>query len=613
MKTHYSLDIELTLQGPLLTAGGEMTEPGIDAPMARDRYGRFMLPFSLIKGKLLDAMTDLGHHQSYSHEWLGMESARGEEPERGRLWFSDFHTDQRGQPIHADQRDQPQQIIERIQVEPDSGAARHLMLLMIEAPFGYGEEVTFHGTARFIADEAEAKQISTAVEQALRWVPAYGAYRTVGFGRTRRVSTDLKTLKELEQGLNESRRSSQGTPAGDALLPLRLKLDRPLCLVGRRHSGNHFESLETISGAVLKGAVASLLLAVTGSTERFVSSRVTGGFPKLCEHFEQIRFAEARPMPDDQKSLRPVTPPLSTAVSAIHQTGQKKKLEDVARWSKPGLIDGAAPVFLPDWKDDDWDQVRAAFHLPLLPRERRTRTAIERGTGRALDQKLFSYGLVRPDIATNGKNESYVWEGSIGLEKIPVGDQPAVRGELQQLLQFGLPAIGKTRANAAINWLNQATPPAKGSAALSGDVVTITLQTECLMTNPQTVKSARPEALQQAYADYWQEISGGSLNLARFFARQSLYGGHVSKRANHARYEPFLLTDRGSIFVLNVVAQPQAQEWLEKWKIEGLPTPAWVEKRYGHPLWQRCPYLPHAGFGEIAIDLDLMTSAKPTS
>lgn len=33
MKTHHRLDVTLTLLGPILTRGGMMAEPGIDAPL----------------------------------------------------------------------------------------------------------------------------------------------------------------------------------------------------------------------------------------------------------------------------------------------------------------------------------------------------------------------------------------------------------------------------------------------------------------------------------------------------------------------------------------------------------------------------------------------------
>lgn len=86
------IDVKITLLGPILTQGNEPTEPGIDAPMARDALGKFMLPYSLVKGKIRDALCDLRILDVSS--WFGQESAAGGfDPDRGRLRFSDFITD----------------------------------------------------------------------------------------------------------------------------------------------------------------------------------------------------------------------------------------------------------------------------------------------------------------------------------------------------------------------------------------------------------------------------------------------------------------------------------------------------------------------------------------
>ena len=45
--------------------------------------------------------------------------------------------------------------------------------------------------------------------------------------------------------------------------------------------------------------------------------------------------------------------------------------------------------------------VRQAFGWADLPRERRTRAAIAADKGRALDENLFSYGLVLPESPTH--------------------------------------------------------------------------------------------------------------------------------------------------------------------------------------------------------------------
>jgi hypothetical protein len=609
MRKHYTLDVELTLTGPLLTCGGEMSDPGIDAPMARDWLGRFMLPFSLVKGKVLDALTEIKSTEFEPHmqlqrffpkngqlgDWLGRPSAGGSyDPERGRLRFGDLHTDQSGTGDDA--------VINRIKLNAAKGTVSKRMLQMVQAPFGYDEPVLFRGSIQFIAEQVEAKQIEKVLDQALRWVPAYGAYRTVGFGRTKEVKTTLKPTPTR----------ATGRPADGSILPFRIRLDRPLCLVGRKHSRNHFESEEVMSGAVLKGSTARLLLELTGSGERFVDNKAGGEFPKLREHFAEIRFAEARPM-DADASVRPVEPPLSVVTSPAEN--MKGEYFDVALEEKSRLIGEAAPAFAPDWKDAEIGLVRSTFGWPVLPRERRTRTAINPHTSRAADEQLFSYGLVLPGKKTDGGTiAEFVWEGSIGLEGIPEKvDQDKVREELDTLLQYGFINIGKTRAVGEVQWLENPTPNAVDTTAVATDHVIVTLQTDCLMTDPDLLQGGQPGCLKRAYEAFWCEISDGALSLKRYFARQSLSGGFLSQRSNSITYEPFLLTDRGSVFVLTIVDSAKAngdnkgdKGLLDRWAIQGLPLADWVKRRYapgGEPLWKRCPFLPEVGYGEIAINL----------
>jgi len=131
----------------------------------------------------------------------------------------------------------------------------------------------------------------------------------------------------------------------------------------------------------------------------------------------------------------------------------------------------------------------------------------------------------------------------------------------------------------------------------------ITLQTDCLMTNPETLKT---KTLHDAYAEFWDEVSDGSLKLNWFFAKQALHGGFVSRRVNKQNYKPFLLTDRGSTFVLEVVDQTQANAFLKTIQEQPLPSASWLPKD-----WNACPFLPHVGYGEVVIDLNCHTVRKP--
>jgi hypothetical protein len=591
VNTHHRLDVTLTLLGPILTHGNVPAEPGIDAPMARDSMGNFVLPYSLVKGKILDTLRDL-RPADFVSRWLGQPSADGGyDPDRGRLRFSDFVTSTVAATLpHHDG------IIERIEINPDTGSVDNRMLAMLEAPFGYGQEVVFNGQVEFIADDNDARAIEAALKQAFEWVSAYGAMRSVGFGRKKEVAAARSTVLK----------SAQHLPPGSVSLPIRYALDRPLCIVGRKHSGNHFDSLECISGAVLKGAVARLVLDMNGSKAKEIDpARPEKRFATLCQHFEVIRFAEARPMKVGFDGFRPVEPPLSIVVSPM------KEFYDVALLEAPQLVDDTAPAFRPDWKGKDFEFIRNEFGWCDLPRERRIRTAIDPDKWRAMDEQLFSYGLVLPrkKKAADGSTEEYTWEGAIGLENVKAeADRARLRQELEELLAHGLPNIGKTRATAHVTWLTKPTPLKVASKADSAGHHIVTLQTDCLMTNPRTLQT---KSLQHAYDEFWHELSGGALNLVHFFARQSLFGGFVSKRANKARYEPFLLTDRGSVFVLTAADADKARSHLDEWRSFGLSIPSWIQTRYGQPLWKTCPYLPHVGFGEVAIDLVCHTENRP--
>lgn len=597
MRTHRRLDVTLTLLGPILTRGGQSAPPGIDAPLARDPFGRPMLPYSLVKGKVVDALRELRPGDRRVGDWLGLPSgdAGGSyDPDRGRVRFSDFVTDQQGTT--------PDGVVERIEIDRATGAAAGRMLAMVESPFGYGEPVRFAGRVEFIADDAEAEEVRTAVEEAMRFVPAYGALRTVGFGRTHAVEVTPAAVTP----------TAAGTPAVADTLTARLVLDRPLCLVGKKHSRNHFESLDSVPGSVLKGAVARLLLELAGTPgARGAAGDPPPGFrfPLTWTYLDRVRFAEARPIRvrhDDrpvEDPRRPVVPPLSTVFA-----GEARY--DVALLDGPTLVGGRAPAFAPDWKYAQEEAVRAAFGWAGPPRERRTRTAIDADTGRAADQQLFSYGLVLPEAP----GVAFVWEADIGLHAVPPGDRPAVRAELAELLAFGLPNVGKTRAVAKVVWLDQPTPPAVGPAAVPGGLHVVTLQTEFLMTDPDTLRAAG-KSLRDGYAEFWAEAAGGALVLERHFARQSLHGGYLSRRFGRREgYEPYLVTDRGSTFVLRAKDLSAATARLSGWRDRGLPLPGWVAGRYGgpgRPLWQTCPFLPEVGFGEVSVDLACHTATRP--
>ena len=181
-------------------------------------------------------------------------------------------------------------------------------------------------------------------------------------------------------------------------------------------------------------------------------------------------------------------------------------------------------------------------------------------------------------------------------------------------MTHGLPSVGKTRAVADVEWLNAPSSGEVAEVPLAGAEHVVTLQTEFLMTDPDKLMGGRPQALKMPIATFG-EGSGGAFELERYFAKQALHGGFLWKRSRQTRsYQPFLVTDRGSTFVLKTVDAAKAAVALLAWREQGLPVADSVRPRFGNgidPHWRTCPFLPHVGFGEVTIDLACHSESQP--
>lgn len=75
------------------------------------------------------------------------------------------------------------------------------------------------------------------------------------------------------------------------------------------------------------------------------------------------------------------------------------------------------------------------------------------------------------------------------------------------------------------------------------------------------------------------------------------------------QYKPYLLAEAGSTFLLEPVPgrEEDARAALEQFARRGLPLRKSVRDYYGIPeereqQWARCPYIPHNGYGEVAVN-----------
>lgn len=317
-------------------------------------------------------------------------------------------------------------------------------------------------------------------------------------------------------------------------------------------------------------------------------------------HFEQIRFTHAFPSTEPQ--IRPCRIPLSSISWPDPNKPDERETGDAALCRDPGLIHGYAPAFQIDWKKE-WSAANKRFGWPILDRELRVRTAMDPIKRRSKAEQLFGYEMVRPGGAT--------WLAQVDLSRLH-GHKGKVAAQLKALLKQGLRGLGKTKASADVDSDCSFAPKLESNAEAQHGLWVVVLQTPALLCSPEALRGAHTtDALRMAYDMVWQEMSGNQLKLVRLFAAQEMAGGDYlhNRFQNDKPYYPFVLTSAGSVFVLQPAADVQekhAEEKVRSWLTQGLPLPDWVEKKYGDgksPLWQRCPFLPEHGFGEIAVNL----------
>ena len=392
-----------------------------------------------------------------------------------------------------------------------------------------------------------------------------------------------------------------------------LNFKEPFCIAQPTPERNLFASSDIIPGGALKGAIArSMLTSSVIEDRRHARDLVEDtDLGHLARHFSALRFSHAFPaeasafkgqnhaLIDDSGRPRPpnATRP-SIAPLSLVQT-DNGRLFDVARQDGPGRIAGRLPAFRGDWKGEG--VLSRYFPWPQPERELRVRTAIDGDYLSAEPDKLFAYELIRPG--------GFMWLGELDLTAIENhGERSSVIRELTELVADGLSGLGKTLATAELllEPIEDERPPADPRRLQDGKI-TLTLQTPALLCQLDDLEGDG-EALHRAYVIAFETLSGGAMKLRRFFADQRLAGGpHYRHRFMRADYQPWVLTEPGSVFLLEVVPEEReaALAWLASIERHGLDIPVHLlPDCESAELFQRLPFLRQNGYGEIAIDLD---------
>lgn len=591
-----TLDVSMQVKGPLVSGASAAGAFGVDLPFAQDHQKRYYIPWSHIKGRLREALDRIGHligaRQEDLVDWLGRESQpqSADTPERGRFLFSDFHVCTDPDALSKT----------RIAMDHQRGAVKKGHYLVIESPFSSGLPVWLRGSIRFFcAHEQEKDRITDIVDKGLRWIPAVGGMRSVGFGLVQQVQI---------QGTHVPMPDSVPELDACSAYAIHLKSKSPFCLARPGVRRNTFVSETIISGSALKGSLANSINAIL---DRPLGQPIGPDLPEpwteLGIYFQDLRFRHAFPGGQDHK--RPQYPPLSV----VRAPGDQESIFDVILCPRPGVINGKAPIFSPDWKGYDLEAVNHAFGWGKSPdTEVRVRTSIDSGKRRAKSHNLFAVETVIPDAHT--------WYSQVDLSQIPEAARSKVWSQLHRVFDFGLRYLGKTKADVQVQSAGSTTDEVPDP--YPEGVWVLTLQTPVLTIYPDPalnhddheVSQGGQSRLFEAYAAYWQEISKGTLQLCRFMAAQALLGGYLHYRyQGQGAYNPYLVTSPGSVFMLQSTEEapfPQTRKYLLEWVQQGLPLPEWAIQSYGSS-WQTCPFIPENGYGEIALNMPCHTENKP--
>jgi len=618
MVHYYRLELEVI--GPVLTKSSLPGEPGLDAVALRDPDGALLLNGKHLEGRAKHAAYDLADlsgdttlnlelwaKQAFGPDNPDTEEKRAQwEPQRGDITFEDLRCCSKNEinnPLPAG-RDF------RLQIDEKRGTGEDRMLAVFERAAAHGELLTFGGLVRMAVTGNTSKEDHAAnLLRCLRWITSVGGEAGIGYGVLRGVR-----LQPCPTPLG-----AEGDPsAGSASVDIGITFTAPFCVAAPQLSQNIYEGLDTVPGNAIAGAIMRALQDVQ-------PGHSVPCCPTLKLWFDKLRFRHA--FPTNSASLaRPMIVPLSWAYVEGHgQDGKDLERQFVeaaltpqpALFQLPGSVDLHAPKFVHDWKPKDETAAATLLKLTEVKRDLRTYTQIDRSTGVAMDEKLYSYELVRP--------EGLTWRSSLDLSVI---EDPNTRKklleELKQLLNESPLLFGKTSARATLALTTGSAPALPKTLDAKPDLWIVLLLTPALLLDASSLVGAGREKLRSAYEELWSNVGSdppntktGPLKLERYFTGQSLVGGNYLYRrfqdVTHKDYFPYLLTDAGSVFVLssrpedNAKAQSALQEVLNK----GLPLPQWAKERFAREIqnvrlegddWRNCPFLPQNGYGEIAVN-----------
>jgi hypothetical protein len=620
------ISVELTVRAPFLFSGLNAPSFGINNGMLRNAKGQMIVPQSLLRGNMRHVIGEMlqqgaqfadgchpdvlfGRATTSTTDETETETDGEDDnadggrpnwaPARGILEFSDLVLVANDDAAKPDST----RALTRIAINEETGSVRTGALQVIESPFAVGECAIFKGDIR-VGAGADVTDVVKIFKVAGGLIPALGANKSSGFGRVvgirfARVTVDNDVAEKTPVPGFDFAASS----ASD--YSVALTFDQPFLVNSTKLGTNVLKSDVNPSGAVIKGAMAAKLQSHGAQTYSDYSDILDAII---------VRNAVLLPNGKDGSSIahRPRTIPRSLALYADAAASDAGKATerfldgfcDADDFKFYSALGGCR--FSLDWKDPEWGKIAPRFGAPEpVGREVRTRTAIDAQQGIAATSQLFSEICIVP--------ENRVWQTIISHDL--TGDDRAKFARMMAIItDGGLPGIGSTRASANMvvypldNVIRPVKPDDKG-------LWRVTLQSDAILHSMSMLErqgAGTARWLRQSYIDYWSGLvddwnsrnpesqvrfNDGSFD---FYASQRYAGGYLAARypLRDDKYYPYFVTEVGSVFRLDL--EGAANAFIAVLCRSGLPA-AHDNPAVAHN-WQRFPFSPRLGFGEVSAD-----------
>jgi hypothetical protein len=579
MRERCEYKLTLTVVSPFLFESIINARLGVDCAQMRNEAGRPIIPAAQVKGVVRDALETLASRTKLITEsdidtLFGKSSLRGaddsNEPSRGTAIFSDL--------IAADAPEKPEGHTTRIEIDDETGAVKTGALQVIELSSRFGTEVAFSGSLIVCYPPGlDRNKCENALAKALKLIPAIGALKSAGFGAVKEGGSALECLGTRPLAL-------PAAVSGERIT-YRVAFDRPLLVDSRYIAENVFESAKIVPGAAFKGPLANRLKLAGVEPE---------SDPDWSRALAQLRISHAFPLVEGRAAEYPIP---ASIVFSQEADGIEYADAIAGEFGRAPLWSGDVAQFVAPAKKDIQKDWRGRAEMPewradLLPR---THIAInEKGDASgqrriAFDERLYTSAESMLYVTVMLPTRGHEWLLTVDAGRL---EDKVRAAQLIAMLEEGLYGVGKTDARPHLTRIDR---PAEPDVPAPG-TVDLMLKTPAVLFDPLQQPHDLDSSMAHRYAAYFNEKLGAALQ--NVFARQSMAGGYLAmrRRPYHAYY-PFVLTEAGAVFRLNVPDAACQQKLADALRF-GLPVP----DLGGKPAsWHICPFMPENGYGEVVL------------